>query len=789
MHRAILGFTRPTRSRTFLTCTTFAFILTSSKKSLQNDSESDIQWPTTKPLIGGRPTKDDNASKDSSCVNGKNEDLSLFEDEDSAAWGAFTSRFATAQTSISAINWSALGDKIADKIIPEWAQQLPGYLAKMQAEMDMRPGSLADEIWQEAQDPSIHPEIKSNAEVRIGKYLCAEELAFLQRRKRRTTQALARYLDIPEAEINPQDVPTIAVCGSGGGLRALVAGAASYLSAQEDGLFQCATYTAGVSGSCWLQTLYNSTLGGRRHDRVISHLKQRLGTHIAYPPSFLELLTRAPTNKFILSGTVERLKGDPKAGFGLVDVYGLLLATRLLIPKDELSVNDSDLKLSEQRKYLLHGDHPLPIYTAVRHEIPLEEQKTDKERAKGEASGAAKEKAKQEAWFQWFEFTPYELWCEEFDAGIPSWSVGRHFRNGRTVPLENGLCLPELRIPFLLGIWGSAFCATLAHYYKEIRPVVKSLSGFGGIDQMLEEKNDELIKVHPLDPGAIPNYALGLENQLPATCPKSIFQNDYLELMDAGMSNNLPLYPLLRQGRDIDIIVCFDASADMRRENWLSVVDGYARQRGVKGWPLGAGWPKKATSADESNKELEAADAATTQQAAGKIAEAREARRTAANATHNVTKTAKDFLKSVEEQDDDTDLSYCNVWVGTTMERKSEDEPPQSKRVDPNADWKLMTPDAGITVIYFPLLPNAKVAGVHPDVSPYLSTWNFIYTPSEVEKVVALARTNFEIGKDQTKRTIRAVYERKRAKRLALEEKARIKRLRWQLIEDGNHFQ
>ena len=535
MHLASQRLVLLTRRRALCTLVGSASVwgVNYSNTSRRNDSHSQSQWPTTIPSVNERASRGDTAHGSLPNVESRDEDVPLFEDEDTATWAAFSSRFATARASISALHWSALGDKIADKIIPQWAQQLPGYIAKMQDEMDMTPGSLADEIWLEAQDPFTHPEIKSNARVRIGKDLCLEELAFIQRRKRYTTTALARYLNIPEAEIDPQDVPTIAVCGSGGGLRALVSGAASYLSAQEAGLFDCATYTAGVSGSCWLQALYNSTLGGRKHDRIIEHLKQRIGTHIAYPPSFLELLTRAPTNKYILSGTIEKLKGDPKAVFGLVDVYGLLLATRLLIPKDELSVNDGDLKLSEQRRYLQHGANPLPIYSAVRHEIPLEEQKTDKEKSKGIVSEAVKEKAKKEAWFQWFEFTPYEMWCEEFDAGIPSWSIGRHFQDGTTIPRDNSLGLPELRIPFLMGIWGSAFCATLAHYYKEIRPVVKGLAGFGGIDQMLEEKNDELIKVHPIDPGAIPNFALGLERRLPATCPKNIFKDRYLELMDA----------------------------------------------------------------------------------------------------------------------------------------------------------------------------------------------------------------------------------------------------------------
>ena len=158
---------------------------------------------------------------------------------------------------------------------------------------------------------------------------------------------------------------------------------------------------------------------------------------------------------------MERLRGDPQANFGIVDAYGLLLSSRLMIPRDELSVNDRDLKLSNQRSYLSSGANPLPIYAAVRHEIPLEEQKAEDEREKGEITDESKEKAKQKAWFQWFEFTPYELFCEDFEAGIPSWSIGRHFQMGRSGNRDKKPQLPELRIPFLMGIWGSAFCATV----------------------------------------------------------------------------------------------------------------------------------------------------------------------------------------------------------------------------------------------------------------------------------------------------------------------------------------
>jgi len=63
------------------------------------------------------------------------------------------------------------------------------------------------------------------------------------------------------------------------------------------------------------------------------------------------------------------------------------------------------------------------------------------------------------------------------------------------------LVITSVNLSFLMGIWGSAFCATLAHYYKEVRPVIKGLSGFGGIDDLVEERNNDLIKLHPVDPG------------------------------------------------------------------------------------------------------------------------------------------------------------------------------------------------------------------------------------------------------------------------------------------------
>ncbi|KAK4236978.1 acyl transferase/acyl hydrolase/lysophospholipase [Achaetomium macrosporum] len=716
-------------------------------------------------------------------------------DVDQSAWAKFTRKFE----GISFLpSTDGLSERVVGLIMPEWVKLVPGYVRKLQREMNMAPGSLAAEIWQEAQDPFTHPEIQWSANVRVSDELCDEEKTFLERRRRMIVPALARYLGVKEEDIHPDDVPTIAMCGSGGGLRALVAGMGSFLATDEDGLFDCATYVSGVSGSCWLQSLYYSSVTGANFQHGIDHLKARLGTHIAYPPVAFTSLTTSPTNKYLLSGMVEKLKGDPGAQFGLVDVYGMLLAARLLIPKGELGVNEKDFKLSNQREYVKYGQNPLPIYTAVRHEIP--ELDSPDYGGPGSLSEEAKDRARREAWFQWFEITPYELFCEEFSAGIPTWAMGRKFKNGSDLPSASGSRLPELRMPLLLGIFGSAFCATLSHYYREIRPLIKSLSGFSPIDELVwGHYNKDFSKVHPIEPASIPNFVHGMYGQLPESVPQAVYDNEYIQLMDAGMSNNLPIYPLLRPGRNVDILVAFDASADIKTDNWLSVVEGYARQRGIKGWPMGIGWPKPTESPSQAATELEQAQAHTGPEAEGKLAKAKTDQATYHHAQHKLTNPPKLGDKPVKPESERqheaaAELGYCTVWVGTTQERSSDHPPPPP--IDDLSRWRLLEPDAGITVVYLPFLANEKAApGVDVAVSDYMSTWNFVYTPEQIDQVVALARANYGEGRQQIRATVRAVYERKKRIRLEREKKEEEAEFRRMVrrgvvgsLGEGDHF-
>lgn len=742
------------------------------------------------------------------------------ESDSSSVWSHILQRFEGVKQSVGSPEWIEL-DHIKHYITPDWTKFLPETVQKLRRELSMAPGSLADDIWREAHDPDLNPEIIQEATVRVGDGLCDEELEFRRRRQKHSVKALAAYLNIPEEDIHPDDVPIISMCGSGGGLRALVAGTGSYLATQEAGLWDCVTYTAGVSGSCWLQVLYHSSISGCNFTKLVAHLKNRLGVHMAFPPAALKLLTHAPTNKYLLSGLVQKLKGDPGADFGLVDIYGMLLAARLLVPKGELGASDYDLKVSHQSRNIASGAHPLPIYTAVRHEIPILEEQAEEGKKKPKPEDLIKQ-SRSESWFQWFEFTPYEFFCEEFNAGIPTWALGRHFNGGKNEAPPGTSPIPELHVGNLMGIWGSAFCATLSHYYKEIRPLVKGITGFGGIDSLIQGKSEDLVRVHPIDPATIPNFVLGMKDVLPPSCPESIFKSQHLRLMDAGMSNNLPIYPLLRPGRDVDVIIAFDNSADIKQENWLSEVDGYARQRGIKGWPIGAGWPRAKDTPKETEQSLREPQNISEEDLNKKITAAQTS---PGHENHKPPSTNKPPTEGLKDPDSlppppDTDLGYCNVWVGTTQEKVSEQEPPPSKRLfdprhsDPShteSDFHLMRPDAGIAVVYFPLLPNPAAPDlpsasslirpsksnnshhvseteapssdkdktkplsphpgtIDPDVDDFLSTWNFVYTPEQIDAVVGLAKANFAQGEEQVKRVVRGVYERKKKDRLAREE-------------------
>lgn len=147
------------------------------------------------------------------------------------------------------------------------------------------------------------------------------------------------------------------------------------------------------------------------------------------------------------------------------------------------------------------------------------------------------------------------------------------------------------------------------------------------------------------------------------------------------MSNNLACYPLMRKGRNVDIMIAFDSSADIQVANWIGYVEGYAKQRKIQGWPVAIGWPRT-DDPKRVEQELEAAQASSAAEAKEKLEHAQ-----------NQDREAKQAEGAELAKQNKNTLGPCTIWVGSMETRESEDEPPRSKVVE--EEWDLMGPDAG----------------------------------------------------------------------------------------------
>ncbi|RUP49135.1 acyl transferase/acyl hydrolase/lysophospholipase, partial [Jimgerdemannia flammicorona] len=391
------------------------------------------------------------------------------------------------------------------------------------------------------------------------------------------------------------------------------------------------TLPAAISGSCWTLSLLYSTLTQPSESpshlslsptTLLNHLRPRLTFN---PTSFSHLTNLASVseeNQLRLVQGVLRRYGQVGDSVGLVDLTGAALGGILLTEEGGAVIEEEgkkvylrlvkpeEVKLSRQRRFVTEGENPLPIYCSVRHEMP--EGNDAAEGMKTESDG------KKESYFQWFELTPFEIGSEEFNgascfvvwlksdaftfsyiliihittiliafaystlAWIPTWSFGRHFEAGRSVDRT-----PEQDLPIMMGLFGSAFAATLAHYYKEMRGLLPPAI-VERIDGVVKEYDRSLSTIHPISPGSFPNPFLSL----PPTPPSSSTPptTSHLHLCDAGLDNNVPFHPLLRPGRACDVILALDMSADIQTAPWFERAEGYARRREVKGWPADARW-------------------------------------------------------------------------------------------------------------------------------------------------------------------------------------------------------
>ncbi|KAL5506975.1 NDUFS7 [Sanghuangporus vaninii] len=658
-----------------------------------------------------------------------------------------------------------------------WLQEKASVLL---LELSRGPGSLYDQVMKDPSDPAIHPECQWDAEVRVGDDLCINERAFLRMRRRRMHRAFARLFGVDESEIDERDLPIVAIAGSGGGFRAMSNTIGSLIGAEKSGLLDCTTYISGISGSCWaLGVLYSGVSGDLTPQSAAKHIAERIETSYV-DASVLDMLTTHPTNKYLLAGIIRKANG-PTGNASLVDLYGTLVSSRLLVPGDLSRLDPRFLSLSHFGRNIDDGSMPLPVFTAVLHAIPaevdksLEEAKAQQENdtdplSKQMATREEEEIAERSNWM-WFEFTPYEVGCDEIGAWIPTWALGRRFEKGKSVDRA-----PELSFSILTGIFASAFCASLQHYINEVQPILRQLPVQlrNWLNEIFMENRKEIGVLHPVEPDEIPNFVKGMDGLLRENSPAEVTERETLGFMDSGVELNIPYYPLLR--RNVDCIIALDASADSQ-DLWFARAEQYAARRGLSTWPKGARWPALIQSSESGEERLvEEADSiassvsdASAGAANRALAEAQEteasdqAQRVSDRSDANIPVDGAPILPG-EKSDVEGHptagsrrMSSCTIWMGSS----SGSEDGQSTLLENIETQDLMRRD-GIAIVYNPLIPNDSVPGFDP---MSVSTWSFSLEREATEKVLRVAETNFVEGQEKIVKLLKAIWLRKKTER------------------------
>uniref|UniRef100_A0AAY5EVQ3 PLA2c domain-containing protein n=1 Tax=Electrophorus electricus TaxID=8005 RepID=A0AAY5EVQ3_ELEEL len=216
-----------------------------------------------------------------------------------------------------------------------------------------------------------------NSEVRIGHSLNEDESQHVAKRRATVPQCLQEH------NISCSDeVPNIAVLGSGGGERAMIGLLGSLSQLSEEKLLDCIMYLCGVSGSTWcMASVYKEPDWSNQMETVKQNIIKRLDQgKVTYYEQYKKLK-----------------KMCEKDNFSVTDIWASFIVSNAVKEIDEHV-------LTEQRGQ--HNNNPYPIYTVI-----------DK-------------KSKYDTLYSWFEITPHECGYSLTGAFVDTKCLGSRFVKG-----------------------------------------------------------------------------------------------------------------------------------------------------------------------------------------------------------------------------------------------------------------------------------------------------------------------------------------------------------------------
>ncbi len=367
------------------------------------------------------------------------------------------------------------------------------------------------------------PYVTKDAQVRQGNSLSPQELQYVQQRAAITEKALNTLVETP---IKTSDLPRIAICCSGGGYRAMITTAGFINGADKIGLLNALTYQAGLSGSTWAMSGWLQS--GKSIDSFLHDLYGKLSVDIKSDVDVLQI------SNALLNNLSFNIPISP------IDIWGSLIAQKVLLPNSgKFTIADLTEKMSPSR-------NPFPIFTAVITSPSMQDAKP------------------------WVEFTPYEVGSTYLNASIPVWAFGRKFEKGASSKQSYSIYPPAQPLSFCMGIWGSAIAVNVEEFIND---------KFGKVapKEVLSALKGSAITGKRIAAPDIFNWTFGINGAPLSDLPK-------FELIDAGLDFNLPLPPLLRPERAVDIIIVLDASASniVNPAAQLKLAEKYAQKNNLK---------------------------------------------------------------------------------------------------------------------------------------------------------------------------------------------------------------
>ncbi|KAK2910839.1 hypothetical protein Q8A67_002972 [Cirrhinus molitorella] len=424
-------------------------------------------------------------------------------------------------------------------------------------------------------------------EVRITHSLNKKEEEFVARRRNTVLQCLQKY----KIRCSKYAVPNIALLGSGGGQRAMVGLLESLVQLNRAGLLDCILYLSGISGSTWcMASLYKEPDWSSNLESVKNKIIKRLsGPGVRWTDTLAKLYKYYYGKKF----------------FSLTDVWAVMLVTSYVKEIDESTLTN---------QWKQHSKDPFPLYAVIdKHCKQREEGDPWFEISPHEAGysltgafvdtcnfGSQFHKGSKKNHQDEYDMLYLQAVCSSALADEEEiWKWIKDFLlstiKTKSEKMEQDECyqvlidLADMNLAVLKGTDPSAL-------EQSIRTTITDISGgqrqlFCQVEKLKGDKKAAKQNMAQYTMDVCNYFSLELKlsfwpfdlltsiciclaqwiwgrnynflhNMTDEAVPTALLQNETRDYIDAGLLNNAPYFSVLREERDIDLIISLDFSED-----------------------------------------------------------------------------------------------------------------------------------------------------------------------------------------------------------------------------------